>query len=189
MPFGLPQGAEKLTMKSLRCSCKEECQHFNLGVINYQVTKLHVEGVCTDLESEDETKSAYNLPDCNITTETEISRRCDNFNTNFENTAGPSTISQQQYNSGDYVLVKFKVRNTEYRYAAVINQVDNEEGELTVTFMKLCDNKGHKFRMDENDMSDVSFNQIQEKLPDPDLRIKGRRRFYYFPISVSVFEK
>ncbi|KAF5300282.1 hypothetical protein FQA39_LY11139 [Lamprigera yunnana] len=93
---------------------------------------------------------------------TKISRPCDNINPDFENTAGPSTISQQQYNSGDYVLVKFNVRKTEYRYVAIINQVDNEEGELTVTFMKICDNKGHKFRMDENDISDVSFNQIMD---------------------------
>ncbi|KAM3959672.1 LOW QUALITY PROTEIN: uncharacterized protein ACR2FA_006319 [Aphomia sociella] len=156
-PLGLPHGAGKLIMKSLSF----QCQHFNLGVLNYQVTKLHVEDVYTDSESEDETRPAYNSPDSNIITETEISQPCVNFNTDIENAAGPSTISQQQYISGDYVLVKFKVRNTEYRYAAVINQVDNEEGELTVTFMKICDNK---FRMDENDISDVSFNQILEKL-------------------------
>ncbi|KAM3955867.1 LOW QUALITY PROTEIN: uncharacterized protein ACR2FA_003957 [Aphomia sociella] len=162
-PLGLPHGAGKLIMKRLSCFC-EECQHFNLGVLNYQVTKLHVEDVYTDSKSEDETRPAYNSPVSNIITETEISQPCVNFNTDIENTAGPSTISQQQYISGDYVLVKFKVKNTEYRYAAVINQVDNEEGELTVTFMKICDNKGHMFRMDENDISDVSFNQILEKL-------------------------
>ncbi|KAM3963761.1 LOW QUALITY PROTEIN: uncharacterized protein ACR2FA_002283 [Aphomia sociella] len=174
-PLGLPHGAGKLIMKRLSCFC-EECQHFNLGVLNYQVTKLHVEDVYTDSKSEDETRPAYNSPVSNIITETEISQPCVNLNWALqysqyqyyiENTAGPSTISQQQYISGDYVLVKFKVKNTEYRYAAVINQVDNEEGELTVTFMKICDNKGHMFRMDENDISDISFNQILEKLLSP----------------------
>lgn len=188
-PLGLPKGAEKLIMKSLSCSCEEECQHFNLGVINYQVTKLHVDDVYTDSESESETRLAQNSPDSNIIIENEISRPCDIINTDFENSAGPSTISQQQYNSGDYVLVKFNVRNTEYRYAAVITQVDNEEGELTVTFMKICDKKGHKFKMDENDISDVSFDQILQKLPDPDLSLKGRTLFYYFPVSVPVFQK
>ncbi|KAF5299743.1 hypothetical protein FQA39_LY19168 [Lamprigera yunnana] len=121
-PLGLPQGAEKLIMKSLSCSCEEECQHFNLGVMNYQVTKLNVEDVYTDSESEDEIRVANNSPDSNIITETEISRPCDNINPDFENTAGPSTISQQQYNSGDYVLVKFNVRKTEYRYFKVLCQ-------------------------------------------------------------------
>ncbi|KAF5288930.1 hypothetical protein FQA39_LY03809 [Lamprigera yunnana] len=102
------------------CSCKEECQHFNLGVMNYQVTKLHFEDVYTGSESEDETRVAHNSSDSNIIAETEISRPCDNINPDFENTAGPSTISQQQYNSGDYVLVKFTVRKTEYRYAATV---------------------------------------------------------------------
>ncbi|KAF5270597.1 hypothetical protein FQA39_LY01335 [Lamprigera yunnana] len=98
--LGLPQGAERLIVKSLSCSCEEECQHFNLEVMNYQVMKLHVEDVYTDSESEDETRVAHNSPDSNIITETEISRLCDNINPDFENTAGPSTISQQQYNSG-----------------------------------------------------------------------------------------
>lgn len=43
-PLGLLQGTEKLIMKSLSC-CEEECQHFNLGVINYQKTKLRFEDV------------------------------------------------------------------------------------------------------------------------------------------------
>lgn len=186
--LGLPKGAEKLIMKSLSCFCKEECQHFNLGVMNYQVTKLHVEDVYGDSESENGTMLAHHLPpDSYSITKTEISRPCGNFNA--ETSAGPNTINQQQYNSGDYVLVKFNVRQMEYRYAAVINQVDNEECELTVTFMKICDNMGRKFVMDEYDISDVSFDQILQKLPNPDLSQKGRRLFYYFPISVQVFEK
>lgn len=71
----------------------------------------------------------------------------------------------------------------------LLNKVDDNDGELTVTFMKICDDKGHTFRMDEDDISDVSFEQILEKLPQPDLSPKGRRLFYYFPIAVSVFEK
>lgn len=93
-PLGSPKGAEKLIMKSLSCFCEEECQHFNLGVMNYQVTKLHVDDVYTDSESERETRLAHNSPDSNIITENEISRPCDNINTDFENSAGPSTINQ-----------------------------------------------------------------------------------------------
>lgn len=171
---GLPKGAEKLRMKSLSCFCEEECQHFNLGVMTYQLTKLHVDN---------------SPPDGDSITETEISQPCGIFNADVENSAGSSTINQQQYCNGDYVLVTFQDRKTEYRYAAVINQVDNDESELTVTFMKICDKKGHKFVMNENDTSDVSFDQILQKLPNPDVSQNGRRLFYYFSVSVPVFEK
>ncbi|KAL3271206.1 hypothetical protein HHI36_021702 [Cryptolaemus montrouzieri] len=103
--------------------------------------------------------------------------------------AGPSSINQQNYTIGDYVLAKFLVRNTEYCYAAVTNKIDTEESELTVTFLKICDDKGHTFRVDKNDVSDVSFDQVLQKLPNPDIALKGERRFYYFNISVPVFEK
>lgn len=55
--------------------------------------------------------------------------------------------------------------------------------------MKICVNKGHKLRMDEDDISDISFDQILEKLPNLDLSLKGRSLIYYFLISVPVFEK
>lgn len=141
--------------------------------MTYQLTKLHVDN---------------SPPDGDSITETEISQPCGIFNAVVENSAGSSTINQQQYCIGDYVLVTFQVRKTEYRYAAVINQVDNDESELTVTFMKICDKKGHKFVMNENDTSDVSFDQILQKLPNPDVSQNGRL-FYYFSVSVPVFEK
>ncbi|KAK4882118.1 hypothetical protein RN001_005437 [Aquatica leii] len=55
---------------------------------------------------------------------------------------------------GDYVLVQFPVGNKEYRYVAIVNQIDNGEGELTVTFIKICDDTGHTFKVDEDDVSD-----------------------------------
>ncbi|CAG4984789.1 unnamed protein product [Parnassius apollo] len=134
--------AAKLIMKSLSCTCEDECQHFNLGVLEYKnKTKLNVDDIYTDSESENMDNSQ------NSTMETEDDGAL----------AGPSSINQQNYTIGDYVLVKFLVRNTEYCYAAVINKIDTEEGELTVTFLKICDDKGHTFRVDENDVSDVPF--------------------------------
>ncbi|CAG4996748.1 unnamed protein product [Parnassius apollo] len=166
--------AAKLIMKSLSCTCEDECQHFNLGVLEYKnKTKLNVDDIYTDSESENMDNSQ------NSTMETEDDGAM----------AGPSSINQQNYTIGDYVLVKFLVRNTEYCYAAVINKIDTEEGELTVTFLKICDDKGHTFRVDENDVSDVPFDQVIKKLPNPDVALKGKRIFYYFNIPVPVFEK
>ncbi|CAG9577524.1 unnamed protein product [Danaus chrysippus] len=170
-PLGLPQGTAKLIMKSLSCPCEEECQHFNLGVMNYEVAKLHVEDFYTDSDSEDEIPLAQIPRNNDCITQTVLLRPIENTKTDLENTAEPSTSGLQQtyYNSGDYVLVKFTVGNREYRYAAVVNKVDDEDGELTVTFLKICDNKGYTFRIDENDMFDVGFDQILEKLPVPNL--------------------
>ncbi|CAG9577518.1 unnamed protein product [Danaus chrysippus] len=190
-PLGLPQGTAKLIMKSLSCPCEEECQHFNLGVMNYEVAKLHVEDFYTDSDSEDEIPLAQIPRNNDCITQTVLLRPIENTKTDLENTAEPSTSGLQQtyYNSGDYVLVKFTVGNREYRYAAVVNKVDDEDGELTVTFLKICDNKGYTFRIDENDMFDVGFDQILEKLPVPNVTVKGSRLFYSFRKSVHVFEK
>ena len=163
--------AAKLIMKSLSCTCEDECQHFNLGVLEYK-NKIKL-NVYTDSESE----NMDNSQDSTMKPADDAAL------------AEPSSIDQQNHSIGDYVLVKFLVRNTEYCYAAVINKIDTEEGELTVTFLKICDDKGHTFRVDENDVSDVSFDQVVKKLPNPDIALKGKRIFYYFNIPVPVFER
>ncbi|KAL3277506.1 hypothetical protein HHI36_012852 [Cryptolaemus montrouzieri] len=129
-PLGLPQDAAKLIMKSLSCSCGGEWQHFNLVVIKYEnKAKLNIEDIPAQI--------LKNIEKDVIAQNTTRYKS----NTESENMAGPSSI--QQYN--DYVLVKFPVRKMEYRYAAIINQIDNEEGEITVTFIKICDDKCHTF--------------------------------------------
>lgn len=51
-----------------------------------------------------------------------------------ESKAGSSGLSKDQYNCGDYVLVKFTGNKTEYRYAGIDNKIDKEEGEITITY-------------------------------------------------------
>ncbi|KAL3282346.1 hypothetical protein HHI36_005533 [Cryptolaemus montrouzieri] len=149
-------------MKSSSCSCDDECQQFNLGVIIYKNNaKLNIEDICTQILKNTPGDKSY---------------------TESENMAGPS--SRQQYNVGDYVLVKFPIRKMEYLYVAIINQIDNEEGEIIVTFMKNCDDNGHIFNIDERDVSDAPFDHMMEKLPNPDVIIKGKRRLYLFKLSV-----
>ncbi|KAL3287820.1 hypothetical protein HHI36_002279 [Cryptolaemus montrouzieri] len=167
-------------MKSLSCSYDEKYQHFNLGVIKYE-NKAKLNILYTDSEGEDESRLELDLPDNNINNDSiekdVIAQNTprDKSNTVSENMAGPSSI--QQYNVGVYVLVKFPVRKLEYHYAAIINQIEK--------IMR----KGHTFKIDEKDVSDVSFEQIVEKLPNPDLILKAKRRFYLFKLSVPVFEK
>lgn len=71
----------------------------------------------------------------------------------------------------------------------IVNQVDDEDAELTVMFMKIRDDKGQMFSIDENDVSGVAYENIIEKLPNPQIVLKGKRIFYTFPISIPVFEK
>ncbi|GBP13005.1 hypothetical protein EVAR_79339_1 [Eumeta japonica] len=44
---------------------------------------------------------------------------------------------QSSYSSDDYVLVKYLTKKTEYHYAAVCSSVDDEDGEVRVTFLKI----------------------------------------------------
>ncbi|KAF5278653.1 hypothetical protein FQA39_LY00695 [Lamprigera yunnana] len=57
---------------------------------------------------------------------------------------GVSGYSQHQsrYSSGDYVLVKYVTKKTEYHYAAICFSVDDEDGELRMTFLKICNQSG-----------------------------------------------
>ncbi|KAK4887494.1 hypothetical protein RN001_003765, partial [Aquatica leii] len=124
--------------------------------MQYKATrKLKWEDVYTDSECEGESRLNQNLLISESIIEEDISQAvtCDKFNnTEYENIAGPNSV--HPYKIGDHVLVQFPVGNKEYRYVAIVNQIDNEEGELTVTFMKICDDTGHTFKVDEDDVSD-----------------------------------
>ncbi|KAF9818155.1 hypothetical protein SFRURICE_003896, partial [Spodoptera frugiperda] len=138
----------------------DKCQHFNLGVIHYKIkTKLTVDDIYMESESENE-------PICSLTHSNPINTcvGTNNMKTNprddsieFQDVAGPSSTkshySCEQYKVGDHVLVKFPAKNIEYRYVGIVNQVDDEDAELTVMFMKIRDDKGQMFSIDENDVS------------------------------------
>lgn len=92
--------------------------------------------------------------------------------------AGPTAIVDRSFKNGDFILVKFPVRKNEYRYAGVIDKVDEDDGEITVTFLRVCDDKAQIFKCDHND-----------KLAAPRLELKGKSVFYKFSMPVNVFEK
>ncbi|GBP09951.1 hypothetical protein EVAR_92484_1 [Eumeta japonica] len=94
-----------------------------------------------------------------------------------------------RYGSGDYVLVKLIMGRKEYRYAAICSKYDDDEGELTVTFLKVCNEDGTEFKINDNDIADVPYEDVIEKLPIPNLIVKRGTVFYKFKTPVSVYEK
>ncbi|KAJ8719460.1 hypothetical protein PYW08_011635 [Mythimna loreyi] len=178
---GLPTKCKTLTMKTLSCFCNRgSCEHYKIGSINFALKpKLTVEEVFTESEAEDLEPAKSEL----TPTQTKSLQRLDDA------IPGTSGFQNSFYNTGDYVLVKYTAKNVEYRYAAVINGIDDEENDLRVTFLKICDQKAQLFRIDDNDISDVSFEQVVLKLDNPDLILKGKRIFYKFPTEVKVFER
>ncbi|KAF9810995.1 hypothetical protein SFRURICE_000063 [Spodoptera frugiperda] len=87
------------------------------------------------------------------------------------------SLTQKQRMTLDLVVLLQEMlstlaKNMEYRYVSVIDIIDEEEDELRVTFLKLCDKKGQTFRIDQMDVADVAMNQVIEKLPNPNLLMK-----------------
>lgn len=64
-----------------------------------------------------------------------------------------------------------------------------EDGEIQVVFCKIGDETGKLFKVDEQDISFISEDQIVQTLPMPNIILKKQRMFYSFKKSVNVFEK
>ncbi|CAH2018325.1 unnamed protein product [Acanthoscelides obtectus] len=97
--------------------------------------------------------------------------------------------SKTSYGGGDYVLVKLIMRGKEYRYAAVCSKYDDEDGELTVTFLKVCNKDGTEFKINDNDIADVPYKDVIEKLPVPNIIVKRNTVLHKFKKSINVYEK
>ncbi|KAF5278586.1 hypothetical protein FQA39_LY00628 [Lamprigera yunnana] len=175
-----------LTMKSLSCFCNPDgCDHYKLGSINYE-TEL-----CAKNSTRLNTSTVFSDSEDDIPLSTYVRDNDDRFELNRDKSLpGVSGYSQHQsrYSSGDYVLVKYVTKKTEYHYAAICSSVDDEDGELRVTFLKICNQTGTLFKLNERGVSDVPVDQIIKKLPVPNLITKGNRVFYQFKENIDVFE-
>lgn len=155
----------KLVLKSLSCFCDNvDCNDYNLGTITYQTNthRLQVSDIYTDSEDDMPLASVSHIA---------------------------QEKSKTSYGSGDYVLVKLIMGRKEYRYAAICSKYDDDEGELTVTFLKVCNEDGTEFKINDNDIADVPYEDVIEKLPIPNLIVKRGTVFYKFKTPVSVYEK
>lgn len=193
----------RLTLKSLSCFCNSDgCNHYKLGSIQYKSRYLlNISDVYSD--SEDETSRFENRNVSPVPQDVPKTPGPGNLEMNsvrvLENnnsvSAGPGisdilkTRLENGYGVGDYLLIRYKVRKTEYRYVGVCDSLDEDDGELRVTFLKVCNKEGTLFKYDETDVSDVLPTQIIKKLPVPNLSVKGNRVFYSFNEQIDVFEK
>lgn len=162
-------------MKSLSCFCSNLCPHFHLGDIKYpqKQNKFDVAAVYTDSEED-----VPNEMVAQTSTHPINSSDMDNADT-------PMSVK-----NGDFVLVEYQINNKKYRYAGVCSSdFDEEEGDIRVTFLKISNEDGTLFKINDNDMSDVKWEQILTKLPVPNIFMKGNRVLYKFPKPVDVFEK
>lgn len=62
------------------------------------------------------------------------------------------------------MLVKLQDTKTEYRDVAMCTGVE-EDDELEVIFSKICDETGKKFRINDDDISFITWDQLLKKLP------------------------
>ncbi|GBP76231.1 40S ribosomal protein S3 [Eumeta japonica] len=152
----------KLVLKSLSCFRDNvDCNDYNLGTITYQTNtqRLQVSDIYTDSEDDMPLASVSHIA---------------------------QEKSKTSYGSGDYVLVKLIMGRKEYRYAAICSKYDDDEGELTVTFLKVCNEDGTEFKINDNDIADVPYEDVIEKLPIPNLIVKRGKVFYKFKTPVKI---
>lgn len=95
---------------------------------------------------------------------------------------GCSGLNKSPYNSGDYVIVKFSAKKTEYR---IISKIDNDEGEMTVTLLIMTTAK--LFKVVKIYTSDVPH--TTKKLPTPSIILEGDRIFYEIKFFINIYEK
>lgn len=185
--YGNSKVPNKIVLKSLSCLCSKDgrCYH-KLGELNYsnlknKKTVLLVDKVYSESDSEytDSENEALVIPVSTAQKQT----------AGFEE-AECSGVGPPRYMPGDYLLVKLCSRKKTYKYVAIcLCEVDEEEGEIKVTFLKVCSKDGTIFKVNDNDVSYIRLEDIITLLPIPTIMLKGDRCFYTFSKPVDVLEQ
>lgn len=99
--------------------------------------------------------------------------------------------SEEKIKEGTHILVQIMGghRNkSQFRYVAVcMGQLDNNY-EVKVMFYKAAAEENSLFTINEDDSSYISENQILGVLPQPEIKMKGKRIYYKFLSSIDVKE-
>lgn len=114
----------------------------------------------------------------------------DEYSTTTTTATNVSCITPVSYDAlqiGIFVVVNFALGNKKEKsknYIGVVQSNVDEEREVKVMFLKMCDNNKYLYCCDENDVSYICYDQIIGILPVPSLLVKGDRVFYKFDQEV-----
>lgn len=175
-----------VTFRELSCfQCNEICQHFHIGMLNYQEDK---DGWSSDEELFTRNSNNNYLPKLNFeevyssSSDEDLPLSKYKLNPKFD----LSSITR-----GTHVLVNLisESNKRSHRFVAICDEsFDPETQETMVTFFKAC--SAHRdvqlFKLEETDRGSIESGDIVEILPVPTSVIKGKRTFYRFPKAIDL---
>ncbi|CAH0383441.1 unnamed protein product [Bemisia tabaci] len=102
-------------------------------------------------------------------------------------------ISYNNLKKGTYVLVEIssqhKKNSNVYRYVGICQEIDEEEDEVKILFLRTARDHQSKIFKISDEISFVPFDAVKCILEDPKLVQRGDRFYYEFKTSIQVFEK
>lgn len=105
---------------------------------------------------------------------------------------GKENIHPNLVSPGTFLLVKVPTEkpNIYFRYVATCQTcVDDDDGEILVTFLSSVRNNIRKFKLEPKDVSYIKFEQIISIIPTPLLKKEKNLEYYYFDDDIDVLEK
>lgn len=93
---------------------------------------------------------------------------------------------------GTFLLIKVptKRKNVFYRYVGIAGTCVDNEGDIKVTFLKSVRNNAKDFKVDNKDISYVSYEQVLKIMPMPQLIKEANHNLYYhFDNDIDIYEK
>ncbi|CAH0552457.1 unnamed protein product [Brassicogethes aeneus] len=70
-----------------------------------------------------------------------------------------------------------------------LTDVDKDDGEILVTFLRSVRTSAKKFKLELNDVSYITFEQIISIIPTPLMKKENNQEYYYFDTDIDVYEK
>lgn len=102
-------------------------------------------------------------------------------------------LNSEDVKEGTFILVQLTSENSKvlkaYQYVAICQGIE-DDNEIRVMFLKtVSGNQAKMFKLNEEDIAYVSFDQIKAILPEPTQVMKGNRIYYKFEKAVNIWEK
>lgn len=74
----------------------------------------------------------------------------------------------------------------QYRYLGICQSEVDEEDDVNIMFLKCVDKNKSLFKLDENEVCFVKFDQLLFKVLTPEIKPQGNRLFYKFGSKLDV---